>query len=69
MPGSIFMEIILWCIFLLPGFIYSVWRHAASYQGCSECGSKHVIPPDSPIAVRRIGEIAGSSGIDITLAH
>ncbi len=50
MPGSIGVEVVLWLCFLVPGLIYSVWRHGASYQGCPTCGSKAVVPADSPRA-------------------
>jgi hypothetical protein len=47
--GSIFIEIIAWLMFLLPGVIYSLWRHGSRYQGCASCGSKDIVPADSPI--------------------
>jgi hypothetical protein len=50
MPGSIAIECVLWLLFLVPGLIYSLWRHHASYQGCRNCHSKNVIPPTSPLA-------------------
>ena len=50
MPGSILIELALWLLFLLPGLIYSVWRHAATYQGCTNCKSNQMIPADSPLA-------------------
>lgn len=28
-PGSFAMELFLWLLFLLPGFIYSIWRLTA----------------------------------------
>lgn len=55
MPGSILIELILWCCFLIPGLIYSIWRHSASGQGCKSCGSKKLIPKDSPIARQALG--------------
>lgn len=48
--GSLFVELFLWLIFLLPGFIYSIWRHASRYFGCPKCGAPNVIPEDSPVA-------------------
>ena len=46
--GSIFMEIILWCCFLLPGLIYSVWRMTSRERVCNICGSKNYVPLNSP---------------------
>lgn len=50
MPGSIIIEIVMWCAFLIPGIIYTLWRHSAEVKVCGKCGSKEVIPLDSPIA-------------------
>jgi hypothetical protein len=47
-PGSIFIEIILWCCFLIPGLCYSIWRHSASKRVCRHCGSTELLPPSSP---------------------
>lgn len=50
MPGSLLVELFLWAMLLLPGLVYSIWRHAASFQGCSNCKSRELIPADSPLA-------------------
>lgn len=50
MPGSILIEIILWLCFLIPGIIYTLWRHSATKQVCKSCGSKEIIPINSPLA-------------------
>lgn len=50
MKGSIFTELLLWCFFLLPGLIYSIWRHSTVAQVCRNCGSPAVIPLSSPVA-------------------
>ncbi len=46
--GSILIEIVLWLCFLLPGVIYSIWRHTTRFYGCRVCGSNSLIPIDSP---------------------
>jgi hypothetical protein len=38
-PGSIFIEIILWICFIVPGLIYSVWRLSSRGKVCRVCGS------------------------------
>jgi energy-coupling factor transporter transmembrane protein EcfT len=48
--GSLALEIFLWLLFLLPGFLYSIWRHTTRKNVCSECGADTVIPVNSPIA-------------------
>jgi hypothetical protein len=50
MKGSILTELLLWCFFLLPGLIYSIWRHSTVAQVCRNCGSPAVIPLSSPVA-------------------
>jgi len=50
MKGSILTELILWLFFVLPGLIYSIWRHSTVAQVCSKCASPNVIPLDSPVA-------------------
>lgn len=49
--GSIWIEIILWLCFLVPGLIYSVWRLSSKATVCSSCGHDGLIPSNSPIAV------------------
>lgn len=48
--GSILIELVLWLCFLVPGLIYSIWRHTTRYQGCRVCGSRDLVPCDSPRA-------------------
>jgi hypothetical protein len=46
--GSILIEIVLWLCFLIPGVIYSIWRHTTRVDGCRTCGSNELVPTDSP---------------------
>lgn len=38
--GYLLLEIVLWCFFLIPGFIYTIWRQASKYEACSLCKCK-----------------------------
>ena len=49
-PGNSVLEVILWLFLLLPGLIYSIWRHTARYKGCRNCEGKTLIPLNSPRA-------------------
>jgi hypothetical protein len=49
--GSIWIELVLWLCFLVPGLIYSIWRHTSRGQVCHACGSSTLVPGDSPAAV------------------
>ena len=48
--GSSAIEIILWMLFLVPGFCYSLWRMGRKDKSCRTCRSSAVIPVDSPMA-------------------
>ena len=39
MPGSILIELVLWCFFLIPGLIYSLWRISSAKKACPCCGA------------------------------
>ncbi len=47
--GSIWIELILWLCFLVPGLIYSVWRLSTRYDACRACGGTGLVPLDSPV--------------------
>ncbi len=55
--GSIFIEIILWLFFLIPGLIYSIWRLTTRCDSCPKCKHKTVIPIDSPIGEKLLADI------------
>lgn len=40
--GSMGIEIVLWLFFLLPGFIYSIWRLSTRCYVCPKCGCKEI---------------------------
>ncbi len=42
-PGYFLIELILWACFLLPGFIYSIWRLCSRQDVCSACGWKNIV--------------------------
>jgi hypothetical protein len=47
--GSILIELFLWLCFLLPGFIYSLWRLTTKHKACRACGASSLVPLDSPM--------------------
>lgn len=55
--GSIFIEIILWLAFLIPGLIYSIWRLTTKYRACPKCRHESIIPADSPRGQKLIEEL------------
>ena len=48
MEGSVIVEVFLWCLFLLPGLLYSFWRLSTKCKVCRSCGSRTMIPLESP---------------------
>ena len=42
--GSILIELVLWLFLIVPGLIYSFWRHTSRYKGCPTCGAGREIP-------------------------
>jgi hypothetical protein len=48
MKGSIVLELILWLLMILPGLLYSLWRLTTKAQVCRSCGSKNLIPVETP---------------------
>lgn len=47
--GNIFIEILLWLFFIIPGLIYSLWRFFFKYPACPKCKKYAVISLDSPM--------------------
>ena len=48
--GSFLIELVLWCCFLVPGFIYSMWRLTSKYKACPSCKQAGMIALNSPVA-------------------
>ncbi|MDS4070236.1 MAG: hypothetical protein RKO24_11515 [Candidatus Competibacter sp.] len=46
--GSIWIEIVLWIAFLVPGLIYSIWRLTTRYMACPRCLAANPIPLNTP---------------------
>lgn len=55
-PGSILLEIVAWCLLLIPGILYSFWRLSGRRKVCAVCGSPNLVPAESPIGRRLIAE-------------
>jgi hypothetical protein len=48
-PGSIWIEVVLYLFFIIPGLIYSIWRINKRHPVCPSCGNGGLIPADSPM--------------------
>jgi hypothetical protein len=49
LPGSGWIEFILWLCCLVPGLIYSIWRRSKRSAACSACGSRELVNTATPI--------------------
>ena len=56
--GSIFIEIVLWLAFIIPGLIYSIWRLTTRQQVCSACKKPSLIPLDTPAGQKQMRDFA-----------
>ena len=54
--GHFALEVVLWLCFLVPGFVYSVWRHASRYEACPVCGNENLLPMSAPMAQKFLKE-------------
>lgn len=46
--GTFRVEILLWLLFIVPGFLYTLWRETNRRPVCRKCGYEHLIPLDTP---------------------
>lgn len=44
MKGNIWIEIILWFCYLIPGIIYSIWRRSGQPSICPTCNKDTLVP-------------------------
>ena len=51
-PGSVWVELLLFLCFIVPGLLYSGWRLAKRHDACRECGSAELVPANSAAGKR-----------------
>ena len=56
MKGSLLIELFLWLCFLVPGILYSVWRHTTVAQVCKACNSIELVPIDTPRGIELVNK-------------
>ncbi len=54
--GSGCIELFLWIAFIIPGILYSLWRSSSRHGTCRSCGSRELVPLDSPRAREILGD-------------
>jgi hypothetical protein len=55
--GSFAMEIVLWLLFLLPGFCYSVWRMTTRHKACPACSGEGLLPTNTPLGQKLLTQV------------
>jgi len=51
---SLVLFLPLGLLLLLAAFVYSIWRMASRFKGCSMCKSRNIVPVSSPVAQQAI---------------
>ena len=46
--GWLFVELLLWVTFIIPGIAYSIWRYCGPRNVCPKCGLGTMVPGDTP---------------------
>jgi hypothetical protein len=57
-PGTLSKEIGLWCFFIVPGIIYSVWRSLCQHERCAICGNRRLVTTSSQAAQTAISKLS-----------
>ena len=60
--GLLVVEIFMWCLYIFPGVIYSVWRRARKQQVCSNCRNPSVALTSSTRAMKMMRLVKTFSG-------
>lgn len=55
--GSLAIEAVLWLCLIVPGVIYSLWRGTTRHHVCPKCASSDVVPADSPVGKKILGQL------------
>ena len=62
--GSIWIELVLWLCLLVPGLVYSLWRHTTRHAACAQCGATNLVPPGTPAGQQALRAFSGQPGAD-----
>jgi len=56
LKGKLVFEILLWCCYLVPGLLYTIWRRTNKVKVCEKCQGSNLIPANSPLGQQIIKE-------------
>lgn len=49
LPGSGWIEFVLYFAYLFPGIIYSIWRRSNRHPTCAACGGRELVGAQTPV--------------------
>lgn len=49
LPGSGWIELVLWLCYIVPGVIYSIWRRTKRNAACVACSSRELVQVGTPV--------------------
>jgi hypothetical protein len=49
LPGSGWIELVLWLCYVIPGVIYSIWRRSRHQAACVSCRCREVLDVTTPV--------------------
>lgn len=56
MKGSIFVELFLFMMLIIPWILYWLWRGSQKKTVCPKCGSKEMVPVTTPRGKKLVEE-------------
>lgn len=56
LPGSGWIEFVLWFAYIVPGLIYSIWRRSKRHPTCGACGSRDLVDVATPVGSKLVRE-------------
>jgi|GEM_PF-1036011 len=64
--GSGLVEFLLWCFFLVPGVVYSIWSRGGNGKNvCPKCESTTIIPLNTPMGQKLMAEQKNNPSIQV----
>lgn len=64
LPGSGWIELLLWLCYIVPGAIYSIWRRTKKNGACTACGSRDIVQVGTPIGAQLLRQYHPGASID-----
>lgn len=49
LPGSGWIELVLWLCYIVPGLVYSIWRRTKRNAACAACSSRELVQVGTPV--------------------